>query len=90
MEPAETVNKLGAMPIGARLMVRSKTDWRLAAITRITDDVVTISVVSASGRTYRIRRDTAAEVEMDGDIPALHSENTDSWRENFVRVDLRW
>lgn len=90
MESAQNVNKLGNMPIGARLMVRSKTDWRFAAISRIAENIVTISVVSASGRTYRIRRDISSEIDMVGDIPALHSDNSDTWQENFAHIDVRW
>lgn len=90
MEPAETVNTLGMLPIGARLLVRSKLDWRSAAISKIADETVIITVASVSGRTYRIRRTIGSEIMMDGNIPTLYSEHADSWRENFSPFDVRW
>ena len=81
---------LDQLPIGSRLVVRSRTDWRYAAVSRIAEERVTITVCSPSGRTYRLRRDVSATVSLEGMIPILIHEETDHWRTNFGRYDVRW
>lgn len=78
------------LPLGGRLLVRSKKDWRVAVISRINDDQITISVASPRGGCYRLRRGLDAEIEFDGQIPFLSVETGEPWRENLVRYDLRW
>lgn len=82
--------KLSELPIGARLLYRSKTEWRFAVLSRITDEKATMIVCSPSGRTYRLNRDREAEVILDGEVPVLKCFETDSWRENFSKYDCRW
>lgn len=80
---------LGGLPIGARLLVRSKNDWRSAVISKVIEETVTITVSSPSGFSYRLRRNLNTEIFFDGDLPIL--ENSDeNWRDNFVKYDVRW
>ncbi len=90
METSETLNTLRELPIGARLLVRSKTDWRSAVIARLDPEKAVISVCSPTGRTYRLRRDLEAELIFDGEIPILKIESDEDWRENFTKYDFRW
>ena len=90
MEASENLKTLAEMPIGGRLVVRSRKDWRFASIASISEDTVTISVASASGRTYRIRRNTDTEIVVEGLIPLLVTDETDHWLDNFSAYDCRW
>ncbi|HEX6125165.1 MAG TPA: hypothetical protein VFZ23_07305 [Pyrinomonadaceae bacterium] len=90
MESSQVKITLANIPLGGRLLVRSKTDWRVAVVCRITDDQVTISVASPKGYNYRLRRTADATVEFDGRIPFLTIESAEPWRENFTHYDVRW
>ena len=90
MEPAETQITLASIPLGGRLLVRSKTDWRVAVVSRIGEDQITISVASPTGYNYRLRRATDASISFDGRIPYLVIEDSDTWRDNFSPYDVRW
>ncbi|MBX3288715.1 MAG: hypothetical protein KF855_05155 [Acidobacteria bacterium] len=91
MEPAADKIALGQMPIGTRLIVRSKKDWRFAVISRVVEETITISISSPTGYNYRIRRTTDAELQFDGAIPCLISAGSkDTWRDNLARFDTRW
>jgi hypothetical protein len=81
---------LSSIPLGGRLLVRSKTDWRVAVVARIGEDQITISVASPTGYNYRLRRATDALISFDGRIPFLVIEDTEAWRENFSSYDVRW
>lgn len=78
------------MSVGSRLLVRSRTDWRFAAISKIVEQRVVLTVCSPSGRTYRLRRDMDAKLFMEGIIPILVYDEPDDWRENFGSYDQRW
>lgn len=90
METAEDQITLQHLAVGSRLIVRSKLDWRFAAVSKIVEERVVLTVCSPSGRTYRLRRDLDCELMMEGTIPILAYDETDSWRDNFSRYDLRW
>lgn len=90
MEPAKTQLTLASIPLGGRLLVRSKTDWRVAVVARIGEDQITISVASPKGYNYRLRRAADAPVNLDGRIPFLVIEDSEAWRENFTSYDVRW
>ena len=90
METAETLITLRELPIGARLLIRSKTDWRSAVVSRFNEEKVTLSVCSPTGRTYRLHRNFECEVIVDGGIAILKIETDDTWRENFTKYDFRW
>lgn len=90
METSENLITLRELPIGARLLIRSKTDWRSAVISRFNVEKATLSVCSPTGRTYRLHRDLEAEIIFDGFIPILKIETEEDWRENFTKYDFRW
>ena len=86
--PLETT--LASLPIGSRLLVRSRTDWRFAAISKVVEERVVLTVCSPSGYTYRLRRELDTAVVCDGILYILPYECGDSWRDNFCGYDLRW
>lgn len=90
METPPTLKTLRELPIGARLLIRSKTDWRSAVVSRFDLEKVVLSVCSPTGRTYRLRRDLESEIIFDGRIPILKIETEEDWRENFTKYDFRW
>ena len=90
METSEIQITLREMPIGARLLIRSKTDWRSAVVCRFNEEKATLSVCSPTGRTYRLHRNLESEIVFDGVVPVLKIESIDCWRENFTKYDLRW
>jgi len=81
---------LGEFPIGARLLVRSKKDWRMAVVSQFNEEKATLIVCSPSGRTYRLRRFLETVIVFDGGIPILKIETEENWRENFTNYDFRW
>lgn len=82
--------KLSSIPIGGRLLVRSRVDWRTAVVARVSEADVTLSVASPKGRNYRLRRDPELEVGFENGLHFLRSESGDKWTENFASYDLRW
>lgn len=90
MEASETQLTLDKLAVGSRLIVRSRTDWRFAAVSRISEERVTLTVCSPSGRTYRLWRDRNVELTTEGPIPVLPYDTKDTWRENFCAYDNRW
>jgi hypothetical protein len=88
LEPSET-KTLADLPIGSRLLVRSKVDWRTAAIAKIVDENVTLTVASPTGFSYRLKRTLDTEIHFDGIFPILTSHD-ENWRENFTKYDWRW
>ena len=90
METAETQITLASLPIGARLLIRSKKDWRIAVVSKILEEKVTLIVCSPTGRNYRLWRKSDAEIIFDGKIPILKIEREENWRENFSNYDIRW
>lgn len=71
-------------------MVRSRNDWRFAAVAKIDDERITLTVASPSGRNYRLWRSLDAEVYVEGTVPILLYDEPDDWRENISRYDIRW
>ena len=90
METSETQIALHTLPIGARLLVRSKTDWRSAAVSRVTEEKVVLTICSPSGRTYRLYREPDVELVYEGTIAILKPDKPENWRENFSTYDVRW
>jgi hypothetical protein len=88
LETSET-KTLADLPIGSRLLVRSKVDWRTAAISKIVDEKVTLTVASPTGFSYRLKRTLDTEIHFDGIFPIL-TISEENWRENFTKYDLRW
>lgn len=91
METTEHQITLSELPIGARLVVQCKKDWRDAVISKIDAEKVTLIVCSAGGGTYRLRRVLETAIIFDGKIPILQNGcEEEDWRENFVKYDSRW
>jgi len=78
------------LPVGARLLVRSRKDWRTAAVSNIVEDRVVLTVCSPTGRTYRLRRELDTEIFFEGIIPILKYDLPENWRDNFTPYDHRW
>ena len=78
---------LGSLPIGSRLILRSRKDWRTAAVIAINVDRITLSVASPTGYTYRMYRPHDTPIDFDGSIPVL---GKGSWRVGLARYDVRW
>ena len=90
MEITETQITLRELPVGARLLIRSKKDWRVAVVSQFYEEKATLIVCSPNGRTYRLRRLLETEIIFDGTIPVLKTEAEENWRENFTKYDVRW
>ena len=91
MESAEIKSvALNTFPIGARLLIRSKKDWRSAVVSQFDEEKVTLIVCSPTGRTYRLRRLLETEIIFDGLIPILKILPEENWRENYTKYDFRW
>jgi len=90
LEITETQITLRELPVGARLLIRSKKDWRAAVVSQFYEEKATLIVCSPNGRTYRLRRLLEMEIIFDGKIPILKSDLEDSWRDNFCKYDVRW
>jgi hypothetical protein len=78
---------LAALPVGARLILRCRKDWRDATVIAVSIEGITLSVGSPSGRTYRVRRPPDSLLSLEGSIPVL---GEGSWRGGFARYDSRW
>ncbi|HEV2706978.1 MAG TPA: hypothetical protein VGV59_13705 [Pyrinomonadaceae bacterium] len=85
--PAQEVPTLGALPVGARLVLRCRKDWREATVVSVALDLVTLSVGSPKGRTYRVRRPADSALTLEGSIPVL---GEGVWRAARARYDARW
>ncbi|MEJ7863234.1 MAG: hypothetical protein WKF90_16515 [Pyrinomonadaceae bacterium] len=78
------------MPIGGRLLYRSKNDWRSAVVSQLSAEKVTLIICSPSGGTYRLRRPLETEVVFDGKFHFIKQDLEEDWRTNFTRYDSRW
>ena len=85
-EPAAT---LGSLPLGARLILRCRADWRAAAVAGFEHERgrVVLSVASPNGHTYRVRRPSDSPLAHDGPLPVL---GEGQWRAGLARYDVRW
>jgi hypothetical protein len=91
VEAAAAITTLGALPLGAHLVLRCRKDWRTATVVRIELEEITLSVSSPTGRTYRMRRPPDAPLTFDGSIPLLPGQTAPScWRAGLARYDVRW
>ncbi|MGB7922902.1 MAG: hypothetical protein WCF57_06630 [Pyrinomonadaceae bacterium] len=85
--PPEQTLTLASLPLGARLILRCRKDWRDATVVAVSLEKITLSVGAPTGRTYRVRRPPDSLLSFDGSIPVLGS---GSWRASFARYDTRW
>jgi hypothetical protein len=81
---------LGGLPVGARLILRCRADWRAATVASFETETarVVLNVASPGGHTYRVRRPAEAPLAHDGHFPVLGGEG--HWRAGLARYDLRW
>jgi hypothetical protein len=84
---SENVLTLGSLPVGSRLILRCRKDWRDATVVAVSPEQITLSVGSPSGHTYRVRRPADSLLSLDGEIPVL---GAGCWRMGRVRYDVRW
>jgi hypothetical protein len=87
---AAEATTLGALPLGAHLVLRCRKDWRTATVIRVEPDKITLSVSSPTGRIYRMRRPPDAPLSFDGHIPLLGTGHHCDWRAALARYDARW
>ena len=87
---AQPVRTLAELPLGARLILRCRKDWRMATVAAVALDVITLTVCSPSGHTYRVRRPLDAPLTFDGIIPLLGETTSAGWRVALARYDVRW
>lgn len=80
---------LGSLPVGARLILRCRADWRAATVSAFELELgrVVLNVASPKGGTYRVRRPADASLSYDGHVPLLGEGH---WRAGFARYDVRW
>ena len=90
MKTSQTQKTLRELPVGARLIVKCKKDWRGAVVSSINEEKVILIVCSASGGTYRLRRPPETAIIFDGAFSILPDGCEDEWRENFIKYDARW
>jgi hypothetical protein len=87
VETTERQITLRQLPVGAKLLVQCKKDWRTAVVSGFFEGRVTLIICSPSGRTYRKSCDVETLLDFDGALPLL---GDGVWRETFVRYDSRW
>jgi hypothetical protein len=78
---------LGSLPVGARLILRCRADWRAATVSAFEVERVVLNVASPTGHTYRVRRPHDSPLAFDGGIPLL---GEGCWRAGLARYDVRW
>jgi hypothetical protein len=80
---------LGSLPVGARLILRCRADWRAATVAAYETELgrVILNVASPKGGTYRVRRPADSALNYDGHVPLL---GQGQWRACFARYDVRW
>lgn len=78
---------LASLPVGARIILRCRKDWRGATVMASAPEAITLSVNAPSGRTYRVRRPPDTILSFDGAIPIV---GEGCWRAGFARYDTRW
>ena len=83
----ENTLTLATLPVGARLIVRCRKDWRTASVVAITPEKVTLSIGAPSGHTYRLKRPPDTPLSLSGAIPVL---GEGDWRAGLARYDTRW
>jgi hypothetical protein len=81
---------LASLPVGARLVMRCRRDWRTASVSSVEPDCVRLSVASPTGHTYRVRRPADSPLTYEGALPLLGEITPAGWRALLVRYDVRW
>ena len=81
--------RLDQLGVGSRLVVRSRSGWRFAAVSKVVDERIVLTVCSPTGRTYRLRRDLDTQILIEGMIPVLVCDTDENWREHLSPYDRR-
>ncbi|HLL75288.1 MAG TPA: hypothetical protein VK421_08465 [Pyrinomonadaceae bacterium] len=81
---------LASLPVGARLVMRCRRDWRVATVSSIEPACVRLSVASPTGHTYRVRRPADSPLTYEGALPLLGEVTQAGWRAALARYDVRW
>jgi hypothetical protein len=87
LTPGPEPPMLGSLPVGARLILRCRADWRAATVAAFEPECVVLSVASPTGHTYRVRRPFDSPLAFDGHVPVL---GEGCWRAGLARYDVRW
>jgi hypothetical protein len=90
MEAAQTQITLSDLPVGTRLLIRTKKDWRSAVISRTGETDVALRVCCSSGRTYWTKRASEMFVVREENIFRLETIADEDWRTNFAKFEVRW
>lgn len=85
---AHKKSNLRELPIGAKLLVQCKKDWRMAVVSISSEEKIVLQICSPSGRTYRKKCAIETEILYDGAFHLLGEKNL--WREQLVKYDNRW
>jgi hypothetical protein len=87
--PPDAAPTLGSLPVGARLILRCRADWRAATVAAFDAETarVVLNVASPGGHTYRVRRPADSPLAHDGHFPVLGEGH---WRAGLARYDARW
>ena len=81
---------LASLPVGARLVLRCRKDWRVATVSSIEPDCVRLNVASPTGHTYRVRRPHDSALTYEGALPLLGEVSGAGWRAALAHYDVRW
>ncbi len=81
---------LSELPVGTRLLIRTKKDWRSAVISRVGETDVALRVCCSSGRTYWTKRASEMSVVREENIFRLETIADEDWRANFAKFEVRW
>lgn len=89
-DAAEIPRTLSSLPVGARLVLRCRKDWRVATVSAVDPFGVRLNVASPTGHTYRVRRPADSALTYQGPIPLLGEVTAAGWRAALARYDARW
>ena len=90
METISSPTTLRELPVGTRLLLRTRKDWRSAVISRTGETDVALRVCCSSGRTYWTKRDCETAVILEQNILRVETLTKEDWRENFAKFETRW
>lgn len=78
---------LGSLPIGTKLIVQCRKDWRAAVVSKSGEERITLQIYSPTGRMYRKGYEADTPIEYDGNFPVL---GEGDWRAGLAKYDFRW
>ena len=89
-ETTPPLRTLSSLPVGARLVLRCRKDWRVATVSAVDPFGVRLNVASPSGHTYRVRRPADSALTFEGALPLLGEVPSAGSRVALARYDARW